>query len=83
MKLDSWKRPVEEEIEVKPEEQMELDFTSECPDTARELGIRWEPRIATPKEVAAWQEALGMLGIFLMFTGPMFLIAIWYLITVL
>ena len=41
MKLDSWKRPVEEEIEVKPEEQMELDFTSECPDTARELGIRW------------------------------------------
>ena len=59
MKLDSWKRPVEEEIEVKPELQMELDFTSECPDTARELGIRWEPRIATPEEVAEWHETEG------------------------
>ena len=29
------------------------------------------------------KDALKMLGMFLMFTGPMFLIAIWYLITVL
>ena len=64
-------------------EQMGLDFTSECSTTARELGIRWEPRIVTPKELAKWQEALGMLGIFLMFTGPMWIMVIWYLITVL
>ena len=30
------------------EEQLELDFTSECPEEARELGIRWAPRNATP-----------------------------------
>ena len=33
--------------------------------------------------VAAMRDILGMTGIFLMFTGPMFLIAIWYIITVL
>ena len=32
------------------EEQLELDFTSECPEEARELGIRWAPRNATPEE---------------------------------
>ena len=31
------------------EEQLELDFTSECPEEARELGIRWAPRNATPE----------------------------------
>ena len=31
-------------------EQLELDFTSECPEEARELGIRWAPRDATPEE---------------------------------
>lgn len=74
---------IQQSIIMKENKQIELDFTSECPTTARELGIRWEPRIATPKEVAAWHEALGMLGIFLMMTGPMFLMVIWYLITVL
>ena len=36
------------------EEQLELDFTSECPEEARELGIRWEPRNATPEETKEW-----------------------------
>ena len=38
------------------EKQLELDFTSECPETARELGIRWEPRIASPEEVKKWHD---------------------------
>ena len=41
------------------EKQLELDFTSECPETARELGIRWEPRIASPEEVKKWHETEG------------------------
>ena len=38
------------------EEQLELDFTSECPEEARELGIRWAPRNATPEETKEWIE---------------------------
>ena len=38
------------------EEQLELDFTSECPEEARELGIRWAPRNATPEETKQWIE---------------------------
>ena len=38
------------------EEQLELDFRSECQKTASELGIRWEPRTATPEEVKKWHE---------------------------
>ena len=38
------------------EEQLELDFTSECPEEARELGIRWAPRDATPEETKKWIE---------------------------
>ena len=33
--------------------------------------------------VAAMRDILGMAGMFLMFTGPMFIIVIWYLLTVL
>ena len=36
------------------EKQLELDFTSECPEEARELGIRWAPRNATPEETKEW-----------------------------
>ena len=50
---------IQQSIIMKENKQMELDFTSECPTTARELGIRWEPRIATPEEVAEWHETEG------------------------
>ena len=32
---------IQQSIIMKENKQMELDFTSECPTTARELGIRW------------------------------------------
>ena len=50
---------IQQSIIMKENKQIELDFTSECPTTARELGIRWEPRIATPEEVAEWHETEG------------------------
>ena len=39
--------------------QMEIDYTSSDPKTASQLGIRWEPKPATPEQIKEWHETGG------------------------
>ena len=39
--------------------QMEIDYTSSDPKTASQLGIRWEPKPATPEQIKEWHETEG------------------------
>ena len=44
---------------IMKEKQIEIDFTSEDPKVARQPGIRWAPRDATPEEHKHWIDTDG------------------------